>query len=1106
MQESTISIRTRKRRLTLVGAMACCALAQAVTPMVSVGDSHALALRSDGTVLAWGSDTYGQLGLGRALMSSLPVRVSGLSGVKAIAGGQHHSLAVRQDGTVWAWGANDHGQLGDGTSLNRSRPTLVPGVANAVMACGGSWHSAILRQDGTVWTWGTNTSGQLGNGVAGGEWWSTSPAPVTGLTTATSIACAGEQTFALLKDGTVRAWGANPSGQLGDGSTTIRALPVPVSGLTHVIAINGAAALKQDGTVWEWGFESCCGQSTPNLVPVPSAGVRNAIALGTSLVTIFGSHLDAIGADGTTWWEWSRGLPPVSQEAVGQLTAIASAPYNTLLLKGDGTVLAAGLNNLGQLGNGMEPPTYWFLSPPTPVLGLTHVVALGIGEAHGLALDASGDVWAWGNDASGQLGRGGTLSSTLPVVVPNLHNIVQVSVGWEYSLAVDAEGFVWAWGNNYYGQVGDGTSSGDGANSNRSSPVRLSGIGDVRAVAAGAGNFAPTSLALKRDGSVWAWGNNWDGQLGNGTAAHWSATPAPVPGLTQIAGISSSAHQLAVKQDGTVWAWGANSNGQLGIGTTTASAIPVQVPGLTSISGVTAAGAASFAVGGDGSVVAWGSGVNDILGDGTWSDFNQSTPKPVPGLTKVVEVARGFAHALARRTDGSVWAWGMGFGSQIGGLQSGALAAPITNLAPMQNIAAGGGSTALLGTDGLLYMGGTNALGQLGDGTFAEHPEFVLALDPSGTTFLNLAKAGASAIPPALQIPFFVSSIGGISGSSASVSTTTKFNPADSGKSGTVFITASVPTDSALALSARSANAAIGPHPNKAAGTTAPAFTLLQLTPSGWQTVTNGQFISYASGVLGDKLAAQTILNGTDTSSLKGAEFCVGYGTSAADMLANGNIRAVATVPGATTPTSCVVGGTLSVALSVAAGWNLLGNPVNQSIAVAAKFGDAAKVSSVWKWDSTAAKWQFYTPGLSAAELQSYAATQGYTVLSEISPGDGFWVNAKAQADLGTLSGAAINLRQSSLSAGWNLVSTASAITPQDFNLSLSTTPPTAGQAPINLTSLWAWDSAQSQWYFYAPRLEAGALTQYIADQGYRDFGSNAKTLGNGVGFWVRRP
>ena len=185
------------------------------------------------------------------------------------------------------------------------------------------------------------------------------------------------------------------------------------------------------------------------------------------------------------------------------------------------------------------------------------------------------------------------------------------------------------------------------------------------------------------------------------------------------------------------------------------------------------------------------------------------------------------------------------------------------------------------------------------------------------------------------------------------------------------------------------------------------------------------------------------------------------------------------------------------------------GNPVNQSIEVATQFGDTTQVNSVWKWDSTAAKWQFYTPALSATELQSYAASQGYAVLSEIQAGDGFWVNAKVQADLGTVTGAAINLRQSSLATGWNLMATASAITPQDFNLSLSITPPTAGEVPINLTSLWAWDAARSGWLFYAPSLEAqgaSVLGGYVSGQGYLDFAASGRTLGHGAGFWVLRP
>ena len=1092
---------SRSLRFLLGAAVLCCGSCPvlAVTPMVSLGDSHALALRTDGTVLAWGSDAYGQLGLGRSLLSASPVRIFGLADVQSIAGGNGHSLAVRKDGTVWAWGENVFGQLGDASAVDRSSPVQVLGVTGATRVCAGGWHSVALRQDGTVWAWGNNWFGQLGNGSTA---YTASPGPVVGLTGVTSIACFANQSIALLKDGTVRAWGANESGQVGDGTTTDRWLPTPVAGLTQITAISGTTALRQDGSVWEWGYVGWSGQK-PHLVAVRSIGIADAIALGVSSGGVFGARVEAIRSDLQGWWEWTPGTTPTLQPDLGRISAVASAPYHTLVLRSDGTVLASGLNNSGQLGNGINPSGGWdWQADFLPVVGAVSMRQIAAGLSHSLALDASGNVWAWGDDEHGQLGRGVTLSRTVPTEVPGLRNIVQVSAGREgSSFAVDADGHLWVWGLNAHGRLGDGSGA------NRSRPFELPGFDNVRSVARG---MTWSSVALKHDGTVWTWGNNFSGQLGSGTTEAYTTRPAIVPGLASVTDVAASgAHMLALKSDESVWSWGSNDNGQLGLGNTAASPAPVLVPTLSGVRSVVAGDGRSFALMADGTVMGWGSGRWGALGDGTWSEFNQPSPKVVPKVTQVVELASG-THTLALRSDGSLWGWGQTWGgSEMGPEPPGSTPGPIATLTPVQSVAASQGISALLGVYGFLYVGGANAQGQLGDGTFAQHPGFALAVAPGGTGFLNLGSTTNTKIPPALQTPFFISSTGGISDNSASVATATKFNPADTGKSGAVFITASVPTGSAMAQSAKGTNAKSGPHPNKAAGTTPPAFTLLQLTPSGWQTVTNGQLIPYASGLLGDQLAAQTILNGTDTSSLKGAEFCVGYGTSAADMLANGNIRAVATIPGATTSTSCVVGGTLNVALSVLPGWNLLSNPVNPSIAVATQFGDTVKVNSVWKWDSTAAKWQFYAPGMSAAELQSYATSQGYGVLNEIQAGDGFWVHAKVQADLGTVTGAAINLRQSSLSTGWNLVATAGNVTPQDFNLSLSTTPPTAGQVPINMTSLWAWDSAQSRWYFYAPSLDAqggSALTNYLASQSYKDFGSNAKTLGNGVGFWVRRP
>jgi hypothetical protein len=286
-------------------------------------------------------------------------------------------------------------------------------------------------------------------------------------------------------------------------------------------------------------------------------------------------------------------------------------------------------------------------------------------------------------------------------------------------------------------------------------PFRVPGIQNVQTVAAATGAYYPTALALLRDGTVWAWGNNGDGQLGNGTFGGPSMVPVAVPGLNDVKAISANWHLLAVKQDGTVWAWGSNSNGQLGLGTTTPAAVPTPIPGLTNVQSITAAARRSFAVKTDGSVMAWGSGAWDALGDGSWRDFNQLTPQVVPGLSNAVEVVFGFSHGLARRLDGSVWAWGMG-GSQMGSIAYGALPAPLPGLGPMRQISATDGSSALLSQDGLLYMGGLNALGQLGDGTFAQHSDFVLAINPEARGFLDLAPLTSKSVPAKYVPPFLV--------------------------------------------------------------------------------------------------------------------------------------------------------------------------------------------------------------------------------------------------------------------------------------------------------------------------------------------------------------
>lgn len=193
-------------------------------------------------------------------------------------------------------------------------------------------------------------------------------------------------------------------------------------------------------------------------------------------------------------------------------------------------------------------------------------------------------------------------------------------------------------------------------------------------------------------------------------------------------------------------------------------------------------------------------------------------------------------------------------------------------------------------------------------------------------------------------------------------------------------------------------------------------------------------------------------------------------------------------------------------------GWNLLGNATAQPINVASVFGDTSLVTTVWKWDAVAKGWKFYAPNLSAIDLENYVTSKGYSALTVLNPGDGFWVNAKKPFSLGELSaGMPYRLGASEIQTGWNLVATADNVSPNDFNRSLTDSlnpPPLVGSVPINLTSLWAWDSAKSQWYFYAPGLDgqsSAALSNYARAKGYLDFSTEGKTLGN-IGFWVNKP
>ena len=196
-------------------------------------------------------------------------------------------------------------------------------------------------------------------------------------------------------------------------------------------------------------------------------------------------------------------------------------------------------------------------------------------------------------------------------------------------------------------------------------------------------------------------------------------------------------------------------------------------------------------------------------------------------------------------------------------------------------------------------------------------------------------------------------------------------------------------------------------------------------------------------------------------------------------------------------------------AVALETGWNLIGNgdTASLNVADASLFGNPDNVTTVWKWLPASSKWAFYAPAMPT--LSDYAASKNYDVLATIAGGEGFWVNAKKPFSVSLPNGTAVlaSSIRSGLQPGWSLIAIGETRSPGEFNLLLSAITPAAGTVPINVTTLWAWDSGHSKWYFYAPGMtNGGEFAAYIQSKSYLDFTSSNRNLGTGVGFWVNKP
>ncbi len=721
------------------------------------------------TLWAWGRNTWGQLGDGTNTTRITPTQITMDNDWAVISSGYLHTLAIKSNGTLWAWGLNGSGRLGDGTTTQRQSPVQIGTNTNWILVSAGGVHTLGIKSDGSLWAWGSNSNGRLGDGTFIDRF---SPVQIGTDTNWISVSAGGTHSLSIKSDGTLWAWGWNNYGQLGDGTLIDKLTPVQIGTDNNWSSVatgtNYTIATKNDGTLWAWGN-------------------NNEGQLG----------------DGTL----TNRLFPVQIGTSNDWTFISSGEVHTLALKNDNTLWAWGRNDYGMLGDGTN------INRTSPIqIGTSNDwMSIYAGGTHSLAIKNNGTLWAWGWNGYGQLGDGTTIDKLTPVQIgiennwgnasggsyhsiaikdsdiPNLSSPILLNPGnesveqstnlnfvWQvvenatsYTLQVSTnESFndfalnqsgidtttfqvnnleynttyfwrvnatngtltsdwsdvwsfstedssnitgktLWAWGRNNYGQLGDGTDT------TRIIPTQITMDNDWAVISSG---YTHT-LAIKSNGTLWAWGDNGSGRLGDGTTID-KLSPVQIGTATNWSSVSAGdSHTLAIKNDGTLWAWGNNGNGRLGDGTTIDRLSPVQIGTATNWSSVSAGESHTLAIKNDGTLWAWGYNYYGQLGDGTQSQ--KVSPVQIGTDSNWVSISAGSSFTLAIKNDGTLWAWGKNNRGQLGDSTT------INKNIPVQIgtdnnwilISCGDEHTLAIKNNGALWAWGRNYYGQLGDGT-----------------------------------------------------------------------------------------------------------------------------------------------------------------------------------------------------------------------------------------------------------------------------------------------------------------------------------------------------------------------------------------------------
>lgn len=698
---------------------------------VAVGDGHSIFLKDDGTVVTWGVyyDESHPDGVGNI---KTPTSVKDLSYIVSVTAADYWGYALDIDGMVWEWGP----ELEAAPKTESFTAQKVEGLSDIVEISSEGSYNLALKADGTVWQWGeyegleTIETPELVRDQDGNA-----------LTGIVEIDAGEEHGLALSADGKLYSWGDNFYGQLGDGTREKRSYADLVRSVEESVSVTDIEAgdgynvvTTQEGEELAWGksdqihgkqFEthlwsaaSLDSADTVESVVALSSDMPpgNVVDMATS--SMFQNLKLAFCEDGSVW-----------RTGECKLTITESG-----ILELDLTVQTTDWIEMEELAS----------LPQKPYDASDEIIsASAFNEAHSMAV-VDGVLMAAGSNKYGQLGDGTFVSSNEPVPVINYLNepmddVKKVSVGNGYALILNNDGRVWSVGFNEYGKLGDGTSE----NQNKVYPVRgKNGNGFLRDFVDVAAGYRH-SLAVKSDGSVWAWGSNSAGQLGDGTHTT-SIVPVRVKGANgedwiknAVSAYANANCSMVLNEDGTVYMWGNNDKGQLGNGNKTNQSIPVQVKGqngvgvLDGIVQIATAEGCSIALDEDGTVWTWGGNQNGRLGDGTTTDryYPDKVQKADRGggvLDDIVAISAGYYFNAALDSKGFVWMWGKNDKGQLGNgtttdqykaVQVLDLNVVSGYLSGVRSISCGREYTLATAADGSKLVWGYNRYGQYGAGT-----------------------------------------------------------------------------------------------------------------------------------------------------------------------------------------------------------------------------------------------------------------------------------------------------------------------------------------------------------------------------------------------------